>query len=295
MLNREIAQRLEEVAALLEEQGANRYRVDAYRRAALTIRRLTQPVSEIFEREGLEGLRRLPGVGDRLSTALRSLILTGRLPFLDHLRGESDPVRALMSVPGIGRVQSERLYRVLGIGSLEDLEAAAHDGRLETIAGMGRKRISGIIDSLSARLGRVRKTDQLQPRPPDVPVSELLDVDREYRELAQAGKLKTIAPRRFNPHHEAWLPVLHTQRGDRHYTALFSNTARAHELERTRDWVVLYYDGRGGERQNTVVTARQGPLKGRRVVRGREADCRQYFQQNQREHNPDQASASRPG
>ncbi|HEX6053193.1 MAG TPA: hypothetical protein VFZ21_28190, partial [Gemmatimonadaceae bacterium] len=65
--------------------------------------------------------------------------------------------------------------------------------------------------------------------------------------------------------------------GSRHYTALFSNTARAHELRKTRDWVVLYFDGRDGERQHTIVTATTGPCKGRRVVRGREAECEAYY------------------
>ena len=82
-----------------------------------------------------------------------------------------------------------------------------------------------------------------------------------------------IAPRRFNPSHVAWLPILHTTRGRRHYTALFSNTARAHQLARTDDWVVIYWDDGRGERQATVVTATGGPLKGRRIVRGREAEC----------------------
>jgi hypothetical protein len=67
--------------------------------------------------------------------------------------------------------------------------------------------------------------------------------------------------------------VLHTARGRRHYTALYSNTARAHDLHKTRDWVVLYYEGRGGERRYTVITSEFGPLAGRRIVRGREAEC----------------------
>jgi len=109
-------------------------------------------------------------------------------------------------------------------------------------------------------------------------VDEILDVDRQYRDEAQRGMLPMIAPRRFNPDHEAWLPVLHTRRGDRDYTALYSNTARAHELGRTHDWVVLYFDGhRGTERQCTVVTAVRGRLRGRRVVRGREEECQRYY------------------
>ena len=108
-------------------------------------------------------------------------------------------------------------------------------------------------------------------------VSELLDVDREYRERATAGTLPLITPRRFNPGHERWLPVLHCVRGDRHYTVLFSNTALAHRVGRTHDWAVIYYDGRDAEHRATVVTATKGPLEGRRVVRGRERECIAHY------------------
>jgi hypothetical protein len=105
-------------------------------------------------------------------------------------------------------------------------------------------------------------------------VGVLLDVDREYRDLARRGVLPKIAPRRFNPSGEAWLPVLHTERGPWSFTVLYSNTARAHELQRTDDWVVIYFhrdDAPEGLR--TVVTETHGPLAGERVVRGREAEC----------------------
>jgi putative hydrolase len=100
-------------------------------------------------------------------------------------------------------------------------------------------------------------------------IAVLLDVDREYRERAAAGTLTTIAPRRFNPSGAAWLPVLHTERDGWHFTALFSNTALAHQLHRTHDWVVLYfYDDQHVEGQHTVVTETHGTLAGKRVVRG---------------------------
>jgi hypothetical protein len=67
-------------------------------------------------------------------------------------------------------------------------------------------------------------------------------------------------------------------RGDWSFTALFSNTARAHEFGRTRDWVVLYfYDGAHVEGQRTVVTEARGRLAGMRVVRGREAECVAHY------------------
>jgi putative hydrolase len=59
---------------------------------------------------------------------------------------------------------------------------------------------------------------------------------------------------------------------------LYSNTAQAHQLNRTRDWVVLFhYDDEHAEGQHTIVTETHGPLTGRRVVRGREPECRAFY------------------
>lgn len=80
MLNVEIAQRLREVAALLHEQGANPFRVQAYRHAAETLQHLDRPVAEILRHEGVEGLHKLLGIGESLARAIRTLITTGRLP-----------------------------------------------------------------------------------------------------------------------------------------------------------------------------------------------------------------------
>ncbi|HTO74496.1 MAG TPA: helix-hairpin-helix domain-containing protein [Thermoanaerobaculia bacterium] len=280
--NAGISTRLEEVANLLEQQGANPFRVEAYRRAGQTLRRLERPVSQVIQNEGISGLDALPGIGPILARSIFVLSSTGRLPMLERLRGETDPPALLASVPGIGPILADRIHHDLGISSLEDLEAAAWNGRLESVAGLGRKKLAGIRDSLASRLARGRRGALPEPRDQH-PVSELLDVDREYRSRAAARDLPMIAPRRFNPKREAWLPILHTQRGDRHYTALFSNTARAHSLGRTRDWVVLYADGAHGEGQWTVVTESGGELEGRRVVRGRERECLERYLAEERE------------
>jgi hypothetical protein len=104
-------------------------------------------------------------------------------------------------------------------------------------------------------------------------VGTLLAVDAEYRRQAEAGLLRTIAPKRNNPEHESWLPVMHARHEGRLYTALYSNTERAHYLHRTHDWVVVYY----GIGQCTVVTEYRGALAGKRVVRGREPECLAYY------------------
>src|SRR5512140_2920858 len=181
MENASIARCLEETAELLQAQGANPFRVQAYRRAAATVRGLDQPVTEIYRVGGDEGLRKLPGIGDRLAAGLRSLILTGRLPMLERLRGEMDAVALLQSVPGIGPKLAEHLHHDLGIDTLEELEIAAHDGRLSGPGGVGPKKLAGIVDLLATRLGRRRGSSE-QLHEPSPPIAEILDVDREYRE-----------------------------------------------------------------------------------------------------------------
>lgn len=104
-------------------------------------------------------------------------------------------------------------------------------------------------------------------------MSLILEVDKQYRTLAQAGKLTAIAPRRFNPDGKRWLPIMHMMQEGWLFTTLYSNTARAHDLNKTHDWVVIYYERDGAEGQCTVVTETHGKLRGQRVVRGREAEC----------------------
>ena len=277
-----VADMLREGATLLEAQQANPFRVAAYRKAADTIAGLDGSVRELFEREGRAGLDRLPAVGPGIAGAIAEMLLTGRWSQLDRLRGEVDASQVFRTVPGIGEQLARAIHDALGVESLEALEAAAHDGRLERVHGVGPRRASAIRAALTQMLDRSRALQRARARPgtgagPAVDV--LLDVDREYRAQGQAGRLPTIAPRRFNPGGQAWLPVLHTRRGPWHFTALYSNTARAHELKRERDWVVLYfYDDDHVERQHTVVTETRGALAGRRVVRGREAECREFYE-----------------
>jgi len=281
--NARCADRLREAADLLEAQGANPFRISAYRKAADTVLGLQEDVAALIERAGTEGLEALPGVGRGIASALLEMVRTGRWIQLERLRGSADPAQLFMAVPGLGHRLAERIHDTLHIDTLEALELAAHDGRLESVAGVGPRRAAAIRSSLQSMLarGRPRRMADVSGQPkaalgPTVDV--LLDVDREYREKAEAGGLPTIAPRRFNPSGEAWLPVLHAMRGDWHFTALFSNTAQAHQLDRTRDWVVLYfYDDQHTEGQHTVVTETHGPLAGRRVVRGREAECRVHY------------------
>ncbi|HEY5701009.1 MAG TPA: helix-hairpin-helix domain-containing protein [Gammaproteobacteria bacterium] len=276
-VNRQIGDRLEEAAVLLEQQQASPFRVSAYRRAAGTLARLDRDVGEIIEADGMKGLVALPGIGRGIANAIVEMVAHGRWSLLDRLRGELDPVQLFQSVPGLGPELAKRIHENLHVDTLEALEVAAHDGRLDTVPGVGRRRATAIRNHLSSALQRVRLPTPAKdvPRPS---VTVLLSVDAEYRNKACANELPTIAPKRFNPEGKSWLPVMHVTRDGWHFSALFSNTARAHELHRTHDWVVVYYyDDEHHEGQHTVVTETRGPLTGQRVVRGRESECRACY------------------
>jgi putative hydrolase len=271
-----VAEKLDEIARILRLQGANKFRVAAYDRAAEMIRNMDTSIEPIVRDEGIMGLEALPTIGRTIARLIYQLVTTGHIPMLDRLRGLVDPVTALTSIPGIGVKSARMLHDALGITSLEELEIAAYDGRLAEL-GLGPKRIQGIRDSLVRRLGGPHREATVAPSE-QPPVAELLSVDREYREKAAAGELYLITPRRFNPGHRAWLPVLHTSRGEHHYTVLFSNSPRAHEAEKTSEWVVIYFETDHKQRQYTVVNSTHGILAGQRVVRGREKECFEYYE-----------------
>jgi len=271
MTNRRIADRLEEAAGLLARQGANPFKVAAFRRAAAAVANAPD-VQALADRDGAAGLRTIPGVGPGIAAAILEMQRTGRWGRLDMLRGDLDPQFLFQGVPGVGSKLAQRIHEALDIATLDELELAARDGRLEHVPGIGRRRAMAIGAGVAHLLGPIY--DRAQPAGQEPSVDMLLDVDRQYREAAAAGTLPTIAPRRFNPLRKSWLPILHAERGPWHFSALFSNTWRAHKLGQTRDWVSIFFhqdDLMGGRR--TVVTETHGPLTGHRVVRGREPEC----------------------
>jgi len=272
-VNARVAARLREAADLLLAQGDASFRAAAYRRAAEAILALRDDLTAMAASGGRPALEAIPGVGRSISGAIAELLTTGRWSYLDRLRGEAEPERLFRLVPGIGPSLAHRIHEALHIETLEALEAAAHDGRLAGLPGFGERRTAMVRGAIAGLLGRLRPSLPAHPGE-EPPVRLLLEVDREYRERAARGELPRIAPRRFNPSGEAWLPVLHTRRGDWDFTALHSNTALAHRLGRVKDWTVLYFHRDGvPEGRRTVVTETQRAARGRRVVRGREAEC----------------------
>ena len=278
MINQDIADKLLEIATLLKEQRANPYRVSAYQNAANVIFSLPQPVGDIVAREGIQGLVALPGIGEGIARSIYEYLALGRMSRLESLKGGQDPVALFEAIPGIGPKLAHRIIEHLHIDSLEALEVAAHNQRLEKISGFSARKVAMVQAWLAQVLGRQRPRPQPHEPFTEPSVQLILQVDQQYRQKASAAELPMIVPKRFNPEGKAWLPVMHVTKQGWHFTALFSNTARAHQLNRTQDWVVIYfYDDQHHESQHTVVTETHGALTGQRVVRGRETECREYY------------------
>lgn len=292
--NRFVAEKLREASALLLAQGASPYRVRAYGDAAQAVEALPRDVRAVFEAEGVKGLDAIPKVGLGIASAIAEILVRGRWGLLDRLRGLAPPQQLLRTVPGIGPRLAEAIHNRLHVDTLEALEEAARDGRLEALPGVGARRAASICATLGAMLGRAGTGAAAVERDrPDV--ATLLSIDREYRRRSACGELELIAPRRFNPDAAAWLPVLHVTRGRWHFTALYSNTERAHRLGRIHDWVVIYcYDGDHVEHSCTVVTEHRGILAGRRVVRGREDECAALAEETSHADPADHASQPPP-
>jgi hypothetical protein len=272
--NHWIAARFRDAARLLEQQGADPFRTGAYARAATALDGMEASVADIHAEGGMEALIDLPAIGKSLAAAIAEMLQTGKWQQLERLRGSLDPEKLYRTIPGVGPKLAAGIVSALDIDTLEELETAAHDGRLEKVAGVGERRAASIRHSLASMLQRRRPLARGQQRV-SPSAADVLSVDAEYRDKAKAGKLPVITPRRFSSNE---LPILHTSRGEWQFTALYSNTPRAHELGRTRDWVVIYYHhDQEPEAQCTVVTEHAGPLRGLRVIRGRERESGEAY------------------
>jgi DNA polymerase (family 10) len=148
--NIDIAAIFNQMADLLEIQGANAFRVRAYRNAARTIGDLPRPAGEMLA-EG-EDLQDLPGIGQDLAAKIEEIVRTGRLKKLDALEQEVAPeLSRLMAVAGLGPKRVRALHKALGINDLEDLQKAAEKGAIQEVEGFGPKIAQKILEDVTTR------------------------------------------------------------------------------------------------------------------------------------------------
>jgi len=150
--NADIAAKLDEIADLLEIEGANPFRIRAYRNAARTLRDLSREVTSLLAQG--EDLTELPGIGKDLAGKIEDLVKTGTTPMLDeHRRAVPPTLIELLKIPGLGPKRVHTLSQTLGIRTLKDLHHAARAGRISALTGFGEKLERQILHELEARAG----------------------------------------------------------------------------------------------------------------------------------------------
>ena len=147
MKNEDLARVFEEIADLLELREENTYRVIAYRNAVRELRSTGYDVPALLAAG--EPLPKMPGIGAELTAKIREVFETGASRTLEKLRSEYPPgITALLRLPGVGPKRVRLFYEKLGVGSLEDLEAAIREGRLRRLGGFGPKSEQRIVEAI---------------------------------------------------------------------------------------------------------------------------------------------------
>lgn len=154
--NADIAAIFEEIADLLEIQGANQFRIRAYRNAARILSDLPQEVRLLVEHG--DDLTRLPGIGADLAGKINEITTTGRSNFLERLHRELPPViTELLKIPGLGPKRVKALYHNLDVQTIEQLHRAAKDGRIRALPGFGEKSELNILQAVEAHASQTHR------------------------------------------------------------------------------------------------------------------------------------------
>jgi DNA polymerase (family 10) len=149
MTNGEIARILREIAILLDMEGVQ-FKPRAYEKVAYAVEALDQPLSELYQKEGVKAIEAIPGVGKAIGEKIVTLIETGRLPYYEELK-QKIPVdlASLTGIEGLGPKMIKALYDQLGIKTVEDLEKAAQEGKIRSLPHFGEKSEQKILKGIA--------------------------------------------------------------------------------------------------------------------------------------------------
>ena len=152
MQNQHIAAMFNEVADLLEIQGANSFRVRAYRNGARTLENMSESVPDLLAKPG-HGLESLDGIGKDLASKIIVIVETGQLPQLEELRKQVPAgVLQMLRISGIGPKKVAALFNELGIASLAQLKEACDAGKVSALKGFGKKTEQVILEGIPLAL-----------------------------------------------------------------------------------------------------------------------------------------------
>jgi DNA polymerase (family 10) len=147
MENLDVARTLEELADLLEIQGANPFRIRAYRNAVNTVESLSRPLRDMVDAG--EDLTELPAVGKEIAGHITELLTEGNLTRLDEVAAEFPRTLVeLMRLDGVGPKKARKLFTELDVRTVDDLQAALEAGRVEALEGFGKKSAQKILHAI---------------------------------------------------------------------------------------------------------------------------------------------------
>ena len=189
LTNLEIAQALSEVGDLLELQGGNQFKVRAYRNASRSVRNHSTRIQRLVEED--EDLTSLPGVGKDMAAHIAELVETGKLERLDKLRDEiPESLVEMMKLPDLGARKTRRLWKELGVETVDELEKAADAGRVAELEGFGKKSQQKILQGIGTyrkHQGRFKLADAEQLIEP---LMDYLREDGNIQKLDVAGSYR---------------------------------------------------------------------------------------------------------
>lgn len=148
----EVAAILDEIGTLLELQGENSFRCNAYHNAARTIANLDRNLAEVVKKDELGDI---PGIGETLREKITMLVTTGKLPFYEDLKARIPPgLLQMLKIPGLGPKKVKALHEELGIDTVDKLQSACEKGEVAKLKGFGVKTQSKILEGIKF-LGQV--------------------------------------------------------------------------------------------------------------------------------------------
>jgi len=189
VVNAEIASQLDQVADLLDIEGANPFRVRAYRKAARLIGDLSRNVTDMLAAG--EKLEELPGIGKDLAEKIAVIAHGEHLPMLDELTHELPAgLTAMLALPGLGPKRVHLLHEKLGIATIEQLAAAAKAGKLHDVAGIGPGIEAKVLQAIAAGAGQAPRTKVATAEQFVLPLPQHLRQAPGLRQIEVAGSYR---------------------------------------------------------------------------------------------------------
>src|ERR1043166_7315212 len=149
MTKEEIARTLEQIAALLELQGENPFKIRAYVNAARAIETFGGNVPDLQDEEAVA---KIPGIGKSIALKIKELAATGSLKYLEDLRAQfPEAILELFSISGLGAKKIKALYDQLNVSSIEQLQKACEEGRVAELPGFGQTTQQKLCDTIAKR------------------------------------------------------------------------------------------------------------------------------------------------